>query len=86
MASGNTSSSAGNTSSSAEMLSSDSKEVVSSMRKEVDICEVSSTQVAELIIQLRYTREKVRQGDARAFSTGIIIRLAKNSAKDGFDF
>ncbi len=70
------------------MLSSDSKEVVSSMGKEVEVCEMSATQVAEFatFLQLRHKREKVGQGDARAFSTGTIIRLAKKSAVDGFDF
>ncbi len=38
----------GNTSSSAEILSSESKEVVSSMEIEVEVCEVSAAQVAEL--------------------------------------
>ncbi len=60
MASGNTSSSTGNTSSSAEMLSSDSKEVVSSMGKEAEVCEMSSTQVAEFATSSSFaTRERM---------------------------
>ncbi len=38
------------------------------------------------LLQLRHTIEKVGQGDARAFGTGIIIRLAKKSVDDGFNF
>ncbi len=75
-------------SSSAEMLSSDSKEVVSSMGKEEEVCEVSATQVAEFETspRLRHKGEKVGQGDARAFSTGAIISLAKKSADNGLGF
>ncbi len=62
MASGNTSSSVGNTSSSAEMLSSDSKEVVSSMEKEVGVCEVSATQVSEFATSSSFATRKRRSG------------------------
>ncbi len=49
----------GKTSSSAEMLSSDSKEVVSSMGKEVEVCEVSATQVDEFATSSSFaTRER----------------------------
>ncbi len=40
----------------------------------------------KVFLQFRHTREKVRQGDTRAFSTGTIMRLTKKSAEDGFDF
>ncbi len=46
--SGNTCSSTGNTSASTEMLISDSKEVVSSVGKEVGVCEMSATPVLDI--------------------------------------
>ncbi len=61
MASGNTSS-AGSTSSSAEMLSSDSKEVVSLMGKEVGVCEVSATPLAEFATSFSFATRERRPG------------------------
>ncbi len=66
-------------------LTSDSKDVVSSMGLAVEVREVSASQVAELATSssFAHTREQVGQGDARDFSTGTIISLAKKSAEDG---
>ncbi len=45
----------GNISSSAEILSSGSKEVASSFREEVEVCEVSASQVAETEVSSNFT-------------------------------
>ncbi len=52
----------GNTSSSAEMLSSGSKEVVSSMGKKVEVCEVSATHVAEFATTSSFATRERRSG------------------------
>ncbi len=57
-----TSVASGNTSSSAVMLSSDSKEVISLMGKEVEVCEVSATQVAEFATSSSFATRERRSG------------------------
>ncbi len=58
------------------------------MGKVFEVFDVSATQVAKFATSSSFaTREgKFGQGDARDFSTGTIIILAKMSAEDGFDF
>ncbi len=49
-------------SSSAEMFNSDSKEVVSLMGKDLGVCEVSASQVAESAASSNFTTQESRPG------------------------
>ncbi len=66
------------------MLSSDSKEVVSSLGKEVEVCEVSSTQVAEFATSSSFATRERRSG--RVMREPSISELAKKSAEDRLNF
>ncbi len=64
-------------------MSSDSREVASSMGRELGVCEVAESTDSSNCPTLG---GQVERGDVWAFSTAVIIILAKKNAEDGLNF